>query len=117
VAIHITNNNLIVKQYINYFNNFSGYTFRLIYNINLLFLLVTCFRGWKIRYIIRLVICPNWQAPINSADELFLLVNGSSGNEKQGMAMRLEEEGGSVAALLRNQHHLLRVVIKHFLQE
>jgi len=33
---------------------------------------------------------------------LILLVKGYYGIEKQGLAMRLEEGGGSVAALLRN---------------
>ncbi|TRZ77537.1 MAG: hypothetical protein D4R93_01565, partial [Deltaproteobacteria bacterium] len=34
---------------------------------------------------------------------LFLLVKAYYGIEKQGLAMRLGKEGGSVAALLRNQ--------------
>jgi len=34
---------------------------------------------------------------------LFLLVNGYFGIEKQGLAMQLGKEGGSAAALLRNQ--------------
>ena len=48
---------------------------------------------------------------------LFLLVKGyfaSCCTEKQGLAMRLGKEGGSAAALLRNQHHLFPFVILHF---
>jgi hypothetical protein len=40
---------------------------------------------------------------LESIGGLFLLVKGYYGIEKQGLAMCLGMEGGSVAALLRNQ--------------